>query len=104
MTTMGRKSTGNRSEALLDERSSELSRLNAEGVQLSLDDDFEPKVGTLLKVEVGLAFWHILPEEFRTIVGDLPDGADSDAIKKAIEMSAMHVWHGPAPKSRTTSP
>ena len=92
MTTTVRKSTGNGIDVLLDELSSELGRLNADDVQLSLDYNFEPKTGTLLKVEIGLAFWHILPEEFQAILSDLPDGASSDAIKRVIEMGTMHVW------------
>jgi hypothetical protein len=59
----------------------------------------------LLKVETGLAFWHLMPGEFQNILGDIPDGAESEAIKEAIEKNAMHVWHGPSPKqTRSTSP
>ena len=61
-------------------------------------------LGALLRVEIGLAFWHMPPEEFQRLTRDLPTGAGSEAIKEAIEANAMHVWHGPSPRmSRDTS-
>jgi hypothetical protein len=75
----------------------ELKRLNAEDVQLSLDGDFEPSAGTLLKVEVGLAFWHLPIDDFNQLISEIPDGCGGEAIKRAIETHALHVWHGPSP-------
>lgn len=83
---------------------SELDRLHADDVQLALDDQFEPAAGTLLRVEIGLAFWHLPPEEFQRLTRDLPGRAGSEAIKEALETNAMHLWHGPSPRmSRDTS-
>jgi|SRR6056297_347628 len=91
-------------EPFLLELSKELTRLDAEDARLSLDDQFEPKAGTLLKVEIGMACWRLRPEEFQEIISGLSDGVGSDAIKQAIESNAVHVWHGPAPPSVDTSP
>ena len=91
-------------DEILSEVQSELDRLDADDVQLALDDQFEPAAGALLRVEIGLAFWHMPPEEFQRLTRDLPTGAGSEAIKEAIEANAMHVWHGPSPRmSRDTS-
>ena len=92
-------------QEILDLLIREMKRLKADDIALSLDDTFEPKAGTLLKVEIEAAYWHVMPEEFRAIVCEMPDGAGSEEIKQAIEAKAMHVWHGPSPKhTRSTSP
>jgi hypothetical protein len=89
----------------LQEERDQLERLDAQDVQLALDDQFEPEAGILLRVEVGLAFWHLPPGEFHRLIRDLPDGAGSEAIKQTIEADAMHVWHGPSPpRSRDSTP
>ncbi len=84
--------------------SRELQRIEADEVRLSLDESFEPQAGVLLKVEIGAAYWHMWPEEFCTLLQEIPDRAGLDAVQQAIERHTMHVWHGPAPKgSRDTS-
>ena len=92
-------------DEILRELQAELERLDAQDVQLALDDQFEPEAGALLRVEIGLAFWHLPPEEFQSLTRDLSAGAGSEAVKEVIEARAMHVWHGPSPRlSRDTSP
>ncbi len=82
----------------------ELSRLDASDVQIEFDDQFEPETGTLLKVQIGDAYWHLLPGNFFEILQPMPDGVGTEAIKEAIEEEANPVWHGPSPKgSRDTS-
>jgi hypothetical protein len=84
--------------------SQELRRIEANQVRLSLDESFEPQAGVLLKVEIGSAYWHMLPEEFRALLQQIPDRAGLDEVHRAIERHTMHLWHGPAPKgSRDTS-
>jgi hypothetical protein len=72
--------------------SEELSRVQAEAVQVSLDDCFEPQAGVLLKVEIGSSFWRLWPEEFRSLLREIPDGAGSGAVQRAMEQHAMHDW------------
>ena len=84
--------------------SRELQRIEADEVCLSIDEHFEPQAGALLKVEIGSAYWHMWPEEFRALLQEIPDRAGLDAVHRAIERHTMHVWHGPAPRgSRDTS-
>ncbi|MEX0819581.1 MAG: hypothetical protein WD070_08300 [Pirellulaceae bacterium] len=88
---------------MLEKLEMELQRLSATEVQVELDDEFEPKAGTLVKVSFDGSFWHLLPGELDEILAELPDGAGREAIKQAIERNAQAVWHGPAPKgSRDT--
>lgn len=90
---------------MLNEIKSELERLDATSTRVTIDADFEPKVGDLLKVELGDAYWHLFPQRFLELLKELPDGAGSDAVRTAIERQATFVWHGPAPdRSRDTSP
>jgi hypothetical protein len=84
---------------MLDGIRDELRRVAASDVHVSLDSDFEPAAGTLLKVEIGDAYWHLLPETFRQLLGELPDRAGSDAVHQAIESLALPLWHGPSPQS-----
>lgn len=82
----------------------QLQRVGAAEVKLSLDDEFEPKYGTLLRVEIGQAYWHLPVQDFQRILEGLHDNTGSEAIKRAIESKASHVWHGPAPRqNRDTS-
>lgn len=82
----------------------ELTRLDAKDARVSLDPDFEPEAGTLAKLEIGEAYWHLLPQELLRIAQQVPDGAGSEKLKQAIEEDAAHVWHGPSPEgSRDTS-
>jgi hypothetical protein len=90
---------------MLDDIHAELRRVSAHQVRATLDDDFEPDVGTMLRVELDIAYWHLLPEHFLELLKELPDGAGSDEVHRAIEARAASVWHGPSPKdSRDTSP
>jgi len=82
----------------------ELQRLSADNVSVTLDHDFAPDVGELVKVVLKDAYWHLLPEQFLALLKDLPDDAGSEAIRTAIEKKAPQVWHGPSPESRDTSP
>lgn len=82
----------------------ELDRLEAPHVKIELDHEFEPEAGPLLKVEYGGADWHMMPQDFRNLLAELPDGSGPGAIKKAIETKVAHLWHGPSPTgSRDTS-
>jgi hypothetical protein len=76
----------------------ELRRIGARDILVSMDDQFEPEVGTLLKVENGEAFWHLFAETFQQLLSDLPDNAGSGCVHEAIEREAQPVWHGPAPR------
>ena len=83
----------------------ELERISARDVRLSWASDFDPSVGTLLKVEAGDAYWHLLPEPFLDVLQQLPPGTGSEGVKQAIEQHANFVWHGPSPEgSRESSP
>ena len=75
----------------------ELKRIGADTVRVSLDAEFEPKAGELVKVVLGSAYWHLQPGEFLRLLKELPAGAGSEKVKIAIEKKATKVWHGPAP-------
>ena len=82
----------------------ELQRLEAILVRVSLDRQFEPEAGELLKVNLGSADWHLPPTDFLALLRELSAGAGDEAVKEAIEKKGVHVWHGPAPRdSRDTS-
>ena len=90
---------------MLDDIKTELSRVSATEVVVSLDSEFEPDAGTLVKIGLGEAYWHMMPEHFHTLLQEIPSGAGSEAVRHAIEAKGKHVWHGPAPEgSRDASP
>jgi len=84
---------------MLNEIQAELLRVGAIDIRVSMDEDFAPAVGCLLKVENGSAYWHLLPGSLQVLLAELPDNAGSDAVHRAIEANALPVWHGPAPES-----
>ena len=88
---------------MLEDIQAELKRLSADEIEVSLDKEFEPEAGTLVRVASDDSYWHLLPEKFLELLKDLPDGAGAAQIKTAIEERANTVWHGPSPKgSRDT--
>lgn len=90
---------------MLQEIKAELQRMNASKVSVKLDSEYEPDAGELVHVEIEDASWHMLPGVFLALLKDLPDAADAESVRTAIERRAMFVWHGPSPKdSRDTSP
>ena len=83
---------------------SELDRLAAPQIRTELDPQFEPEAGTLLKVEYGGSDWHMMAQDFRNLLSELPDRCGPAAIKQAVEAKVAHLWHGPSPPgSRDTS-
>ncbi|REJ70063.1 MAG: hypothetical protein DWQ31_02275 [Planctomycetota bacterium] len=93
------------SNDLIEQLNAQLTRLKADDALVVLDDEFEPKAGTLVKLEIDMAYWHFLPGALLELLERLPDASGSEAIKVAIEKNAPQVWHGPSPKgSRDTSP
>ena len=89
---------------MLPEIRAQLARLSADDVVVSLDSEFEPRAGTLVKIELGEAYWHLLPEQFLQLLTELPPRAGSEAVRIAIEKHGTFVWHGPAPTgSRDTT-
>lgn len=90
---------------MLQRIESQLRRLSATDIRASLDDEFAPETGTLVKLKLGDAYWHLLPDHLLDVLKELPACAGSEAVREAIEKKATYVWHGPAPKgSRDTSP
>jgi len=90
---------------MLRDIEAELQRIKASDVKVELDADYEPEVGELVHIEIEGASWHMLPSVFLELLKDLPDSADSDSVRTAIERKGMFAWHGPSPKdSRDTSP
>lgn len=82
----------------------ELRRIGAlSDVAFTVDEQFEPEAGRLLKVEIGDADWHLYPEKFLELLEDVPADAGGEAVKSAIERDAVVVWHGPAPKDSRDS-
>lgn len=89
----------------LNKIQAELERIGASSATVSLDAEFEPEAGELVKFELEGADWHLLPEHFFELLRDLPDDAGGDAVRTAIERKGPFVWHGPAPEgSRDSSP
>jgi hypothetical protein len=89
---------------MLEEIRRELARVSAREIHVSLDDNFEPEVGTLVRIERELSWWHLLPEQFLEMLRELPDGAGAEHVHRAIEGRATAVWHGPAPKDSRDAP
>lgn len=89
---------------MLDDIRAELARLAADDVVVALDDEFDPDVGTLLRIERDDAYWHLLPENFLALLKELPDGAGSAAVHRVIEKKGVGVWHGPAPEDSRDRP
>lgn len=83
---------------VLDEIRAHLARVDAIEVCVSLDPEFEPETGELVKVEHDRAYWHLLPEDFSALLEKLPDAAGTDRVRAAIESDTIRVWHGPSPK------
>ena len=81
----------------LDRIYQELRRIGAEDIRVSIDDDFDPSIGTLMKVQNGAAYWHLFPETMQHLLSELADDAGSGAVHQAIESKAQPLWHGPAP-------
>jgi hypothetical protein len=91
-------------QQLLNPIQRQLSRISASGIRTTLDDQFDPASGTLVKVELDSSYWHLLPDRFLELLKDVPDSAGDDAVRRAIERQGMFVWHGPSPPgSRDTS-
>jgi hypothetical protein len=89
---------------MLHEIHAELKRVSAGDVVVSLDDKFEPRAGTLVKIELDDAYWHLQPNDFLELLEDLPADAGSEAVHRAIEKKGPFVWHGPSPEgSRDTT-
>ena len=89
---------------MLEQIQGELRRLGAKSLRASLDREFAPEAGELVKVVLGSAYWHLPPAEFLHLLSELPSGAGDEAVRAAIEKKGTHVWHGPAPRdSRDTS-
>ncbi|MBI2480977.1 MAG: hypothetical protein HYV60_20790 [Planctomycetia bacterium] len=84
---------------MLNQIHGELLRVGASDILVSMDEDFAPTVGSLLKIEIGDAYWHLLPGTLQDLLSELPDNAGSDAVHWTIEANALPVWHGPAPES-----
>jgi hypothetical protein len=82
---------------VLKQIENELRRIGAASIKTTLDRDFEPQAGELLKVELGPAYWHLQPQEFLQLLSEMPDKAGDEAVKTAIGKKATGVWPGPAP-------
>jgi membrane-associated protease RseP (regulator of RpoE activity) len=80
--------TGDELIAIDGERISTEAELNAR---------LNSRVGTLLKVQNGSAYWHLFPETLQQLLSELTDDAGTAAVHRAIESKAQPVWHGPAP-------
>lgn len=89
---------------MLNKIRAELDRVAATEIQVALVEDFEPKVGTMLRVELDMAYWHLLPEHFLELLRDLPDGSGAEHVHRAIEKRGVAVWHGPSPKGSRNDP
>jgi hypothetical protein len=83
---------------MLDEIRIELQRLDANNVMVSIDVDFEPDVGELVKVQIQDAYWHLLPDRLLALLKELADDSGGEAIRTVIEQKGTLVWHGPSPK------
>lgn len=83
----------------------ELRRLGAQQARVEPDASFEPQAGTLAKVRIHDAYWHLMPHDLVEILQRLDDGAGDDQIHQAIERTGVVIWHGPEPDgSRDRSP
>jgi len=81
---------------MLNDIQAELKRISAHQVHVTLDDDFKPDAGTLVRIQRGDAYWHMSPEQFLAILQDLSPEAGDEGVQRAIETKGQQVWHGPA--------
>lgn len=88
----------------LNEIKSEMSRVGAADAEVTLDADFAPEAGELVKVELAGAYWHLGPEQLLSLLKVLSDGAGSEAVQETIERNATPLWHGPAPEGSRDAP
>ncbi len=83
---------------MLEDIRAELDRIGATDISVALDDDFEPDVGTMVRVQHDEAYWHLLPERFLELLKDIRDGAGAAEVHDTIEREGVGVWRGPSPK------
>jgi hypothetical protein len=76
----------------------ELARLSAEEMRVSLDADFVPEAGELVRIDYEKAYWHLLPQDFHAMLEKLPDAGGAERVRHAIESDSIQIWHGPSPK------
>ncbi len=84
---------------VLDQIRHELARLDATEMRVSLDEEFEPSAGELVKLEHAKAYWHLLPEDLLALLEQLPENGGAERVREAVESDAIRVWHGPSPKN-----
>ena len=83
---------------VLEQIRRELARVGATEVRASLDSEFEPTAGELVKIEHDKSYWHLLPADFLALLEQLPENGGEDRVRESIESDSIHVWHGPSPK------
>ena len=83
---------------MMSQIEAELARIQARQITTSESREFEPEVGTLVRVELETAYWHLLPKHLLNLLEELPDRAGDEAVRVAIERNAVFVWHGPSPE------
>lgn len=84
---------------VLEQIRQELTRVGATEMRVSLDAQFEPEAGELVKIEYQKSYWHLLPQDFLGLLEQLPDGDGAERVREAVESDSIHVWHGPSPKN-----
>lgn len=90
---------------MLEQIRAELVRLAADDVGVKQDEQFEPQAGTLIRLSIGGAYWHLPPMALVEILNSIPDGAGSLAIKERMGRDENLIWHGPSPAgSRDLNP
>jgi hypothetical protein len=89
---------------ILEQIRAELIRVDAKEIKTTLDSQFEPETGELVRIEHDKAYWHLLPQDFAAVLQALPDGAGTNRVRAAIESDTIRVWHGPSPKDSRDEP
>lgn len=82
---------------MLERIRTELARLAANDVGVKQDEHFEPQAGTLMRISIGGAYWHVPPMALLEMLNSIPDGAGSEAIKERMGRDESIIWHGPSP-------
>lgn len=84
--------------AVLNNIRQELARVGATEIHVSLDSEFEPEMGELVRIEHDQAYWYLMPADFLAILEQLPENGGAARVREAIESDSIQVWHGPSPK------
>jgi len=89
---------------MLDQILSEVSRIDAFDVRVTMYKDTQQHAEQFVRVETDHAFWHLKPEQLLRLLKQLPDGAGNEAVRLAIETHEVFSSRTPPAPPPLTPP